>query len=266
MRRKLILFTTIIVLIAGCTKHNDPVPSKEGKIVILMYHRLVNGDATNLYERSAVDFEKDLKYFVDNGIMVIGFNDLESIAASGKMPAGNSVVITFDDGDHSWYTIALPLLLQYKMKATFFIISDMIGHDSFLNWQEVELMSRYMYEGGEKPFIFGSHSFSHQFLLQRKEGFSTDAEYNSFLDYELGVSKSIIESHTGETVTALSLPFGDGEGDVEIITAVKRNGYKCIRTSRWAAIENCPLDLFTLPGLPILDTVESEFIGSYLDL
>jgi len=105
----------------------------------------------------------------------------------------------------------------------------------------------------------------HQFLLQRKEGFSTDAEYNSFLDYELGVSKSLIESHSGQTVTTLSLPFGDGEGDEEIITAVKRNGYKCIRTSRWAAIESCPSNLFTLPGLPILDDTESEFIGTYFD-
>lgn len=230
-----------------------------------MYHRLVTDDATNLYERSVKDFESDLKYLVDNGIKVISFDDLEKITASGKMPLGNSAIITFDDGDHSWYTLALPMLLQYKMKATFFIIADMIGHDSFLNWQEVELMSRYMYTGDEKPFIFGSHSFSHQFLLQRKEGFSTDAEYNSFLDYELGVSKSLIESHSGQTVTTLSLPFGDGEGDEEIITAVKRNGYKCIRTSRWAAIESCPSNLFTLPGLPILDDTESEFIGTYFD-
>jgi peptidoglycan/xylan/chitin deacetylase (PgdA/CDA1 family) len=266
MRRQFILFTFLLVTAASCIKPAEPVPSKEGRILILMYHRLVTGDATNLYERSVKDFESDLKYLADNGIKVICFDDLEKIAASGKMPPGNSAIITFDDGDHSWYTLALPLLLQYKMKATFFIIADMIGHDSFLTWEEVELMSRYMYPGDEKSFIFGSHSFSHQFLLQRKEGFSTDAEYNSFLDYELGVSKSLIESHTGQTVTTLSLPFGDGEGDEEIITAVKRNGYKCIRTSRWAAIESCPSNLFTLPGLPILDATPSAFIGSYFEL
>lgn len=265
MRRQFILFTFLLVVGASCVKPVEPVPSKEGRILILMYHRLVTGDATNLYERSVKDFESDLKYLVDNGIKVISFDDLEKIAASGKMPLGNSAIITFDDGDHSWYTLALPLLLQYKMKATFFIIADMIGHDSFLNWQEVELMSRYMYTGGEKPFIFGSHSFSHQFLLQRKDGFSTDAEYNSFLDYELGVSKRLIESHSGQTVTTLSLPFGDGEGDEEIITAVKRNGYKCIRTSRWASIESMPVNLFTLPGLPILDATKSEAMATYFE-
>jgi hypothetical protein len=122
-----------------------------------------------------------------------------------------------------------------------------------------------MYPDGQKPFVFGSHTFSHQFLLQRKSGFSTDAEYNSFLDYELGVSKKDIETHSGETVTALSLPFGDGEGDAEIITAVKRNGYKFIRTSRWGTVNNAPIDLFNMPGFPMLDTTKMAFVKSYLN-
>lgn len=265
MRRKLILFISVIILTAACTKPSEPVPSKEGRILILMYHRLVEGVPANLYERSATSFEGDLKYFRDNNIRVISLNDLETFASTGKMPVGNCVVITFDDGDHSWFTIARPLLLQYKMRATFYLITDMMGHDSFLSWDEVDLMSHYMYNDGEKPFVFGSHTFSHQFLLQRKSGFSSDAEYNSFLDYELGVSKKAIEDHSGGTVTALSLPFGDGEGDEEIITAVKRNGYKFIRTSHWGAIENIPINLFTLPGFPMLDTSKSSIVKSYLN-
>jgi peptidoglycan/xylan/chitin deacetylase (PgdA/CDA1 family) len=230
-----------------------------------MYHRLVEGTPANLYERSAASFEGDLKYFRDNGIKVISLSDLQTVASTGKMPVGNSVVITFDDGDHSWFTLARPLLLQYNVRATFYLWTDMMGHDSFLSWDEVDLMSHYMYPDGEKPFIFGSHTFSHQFLLQRKAGFSTDAEYNSFLDYELGESKKAIENHSGETVTALSLPFGDGEGDEEIITAVKRNGYKFIRTSHWGSIESAPINLFTLPGFPMLDTTKTAIVETYLN-
>jgi DNA-binding winged helix-turn-helix (wHTH) protein len=65
-------------------------------------------------------------------------------------------------------------------------------------------------------------------------------------------------------VTALSLPYGDGEGNEEIITAVKRNGYKFVRTSRWGAIENAPVNLFELPGFPMLDTTRSSVVKSYL--
>jgi peptidoglycan/xylan/chitin deacetylase (PgdA/CDA1 family) len=265
MKIKIFVLISVILLLVACNKPAEPVPSGEGKVLILMYHRLVEGTPANLYERSAEAFEGDLKYLRDNDIKVISLSDLEKIASSGKMPSGNSVVITFDDGDHSWFTLARPLLLQYNMRATFYLWTDMMEHDSFLTWDEVDLMSHYMYPDGEKPFIFGSHTFSHQFLLQRKPGFSTDAEYNSFLDYELGESKKAIEKHSGENVTALSLPYGDGEGDEEIITAVKRNGYKFIRTSHWGAIEKAPVNLFTLPGFPMLDTTKSAVVKTYLD-
>jgi hypothetical protein len=140
----------------------------------------------------------------------------------------------------------------------------MIGHDSFLSWDEVELMSNYMYSGGERPFTFGSHSFSHQYLLDRKTGFSSMSEYNSFLDYELGESKRIIESHTPIDVSVLSLPFGNGAGDTDIIAAAKRNGYKFIRTSVWGAIDSPGVSLFAIPSLPILDATNTDEIASYL--
>jgi hypothetical protein len=142
----------------------------------------------------------------------------------------------------------------------------MIGHDSFLTWDEVDDMSHYTLNGGEHPFTFGSHTYSHQYLLQSKDGFASDNEYNAFLDYELGQSKEIIEKHTPGAVSILSLPHGDGAGDPEIITAAQRNGYKFIRTSIRAAIENSGQNLFMIPSLPILDTTEPELIGHYLGL
>jgi peptidoglycan/xylan/chitin deacetylase (PgdA/CDA1 family) len=266
MNFKYLIFTIVLILFAGCSRPDELVPSEPGRIIVLMYHRIVEGEATNLYERSVRDFEADLKYLVDNDIKVISFKDIEDIVATGKMPGGNSVVITFDDGDHSWYTLARPLLLQYKMKATFLLWTYMIGHDSFLSWNEVGLMSQYMYSGGERPFLFGSHTFSHQYLLQRRSGFSTANEYNSFLDYELGESKRIIESHTGCEVSGLSLPFGDGAGDIDLITAIKRNGYKFIRTSFWGAIENPAMSLYSIPSIPMLDAADPDQIGYYLNL
>jgi peptidoglycan/xylan/chitin deacetylase (PgdA/CDA1 family) len=264
MRVKNNFFTFILLFLAGCTRINDPVPAPAGKIIVLMYHRIVEGEPANLYERSVKDLEGDLKYLVDNNIKVISFNELESVAASGKMPVGNSAILTFDDGDHSWYTLVRPLLLKYNMQATFFLWTYMIGHDSFLSWDEVELMSNYMYSGGKRPFTFGSHSFSHQYLLDRKTGFSSMSEYSSFLDYELGESKRIIESHTPIDVSVLSLPFGNGAGDTDIIAAAKRNGYKFIRTSVWGAIDSPGVSLFAIPSLPILDATNTDEIASYL--
>jgi peptidoglycan/xylan/chitin deacetylase (PgdA/CDA1 family) len=265
--QRIFKYTALLVLIlTGCARQDDPEPAGEGKIIVLMYHRIVKGEAANLYERSIDNLENDLKYLKNNYINVLLFSDLEIMLKTGSMPEGNSAIITFDDGDSSWYTLVRPLLLKYKVKATFFLWVYMIGHDSFITWNEVEDMSHYTLIGGEHPFTFGSHTYSHQYLLKIKGGFASASEYNAFLDYELGKSKEIIEEHTPGSVSVLSLPYGDGAGDPEIISAAQRNGYKFIRTSVWGAIENADLNLFTIPSLPMLNTTRPDLIGQYLGL
>jgi peptidoglycan/xylan/chitin deacetylase (PgdA/CDA1 family) len=266
--KRVFLFCTVFcfLLATGCSPQDDPQPADPGKIIILMYHRIVKGEASNLYERSLENLEADLKYLKENHIKVLNFNDLEKITKTGSMPEGNSVIITFDDGDSSWYTLVRPLFLSYQMKATFFLWTYMIDHDSFITWVEVEDMSNYTLRNGERPFTFGSHTYSHQYLFKNKDGFASSAEYNSFLDYELGKSKEIIEKHTPGSVTILSLPYGDGAGDTGIIAAAERNGYKYIRTSIWGAVENPNLNLFVIPSLPMLDTTAPGLIGQYLGL
>ncbi len=266
MKNTLIYLIISLFVLPGCSRLKDPEPEEEGRILILMYHRIVTGDATNLYERSITDFEADLRFIRENGIKVISFSDLENVTDSHKMPDGHSVIITFDDGDYSWYTLARSLLLKYNMNATFFLWVYMINHDSFLTWKEVEQMSYYTLEGGERPFSFGSHTFSHPYLHGQKENFENETEYNLFLDYELGVSKSLIESHIPEKVTGLALPFGDGYGDPEIIEAAERNGYNFIRTSKYGAIGDPDIDLFALPSLPVLSDTPSDRIGFYLGI
>lgn len=265
-----ILFFCLIIAVLpglyGCSKQADPIPLEKGNIIVLMYHRISEGEATNLYERSLSNLESDIKYLQDNKIKVIAFSDLETIAAKGEMPDGNSAIFTFDDGDGSWYTLVRPLLLRYNIKATFFLWTYMIGHDSFLTWDEVSDMSNYTLKNGERPFVFGSHTFSHSYLYRNKGNFASESEYNSFLNYELGRSKEIIEEYVPGTVDILSLPYGDGAGDPDIIAAAKRNGYKFIRTSIWNAIKSPDIDLFKIPSLPMLDSTEQELIGEYLGI
>jgi hypothetical protein len=260
-----ILLIISIIIITGCSQNNDPQLVDEGRVIILIYHRLVQGKAANLYERDVEDFKADIEYLEKNRINVISFCDLMNISVSGKMPSGNSAIITFDDGDDSWFNLAQPVLKKHGMKATFFLWVQMIGRDSFISWNDVELMSHYTIEGGVKPFTFGSHTFSHPYLFGRKSGYADQNQYNVFLDYELGESKRLIEMHTPGKVEILALPFGDGAGDTDIITAADRNGYKCIRISTPGTISDADADLFTIPALPMLDDTKEDLIGYYLN-
>jgi peptidoglycan/xylan/chitin deacetylase (PgdA/CDA1 family) len=266
MRKQTIVFLLGIALLAGCSKDPGPDPVDDPRVIILMYHRITSGEATNLYERSMADFAGDLNYLRSHDIRVIDLDELDDIV-SGKMKLNiHAAVITFDDGDHSWYTHAVPLLIQHRMKATFFLWASQMGRDSFLTWEEVERMSHYSYEGGVRPFSFGSHTLYHRFLMTMKDALGGGEAFAAYLDEELGGSKNLIDQHISGSVDALALPYGDGAGDEDIIAAARRHGYRFIRTSERNVTGTASSDLFRLPSLPMLDDTPQELIGNYLGI
>ncbi|MGB8358105.1 MAG: polysaccharide deacetylase family protein [Bacteroidales bacterium] len=262
MKRILGFTILILTVLSGCGRQPDP--PEDGKVIILLYHRLTAGEATTLYERSVADFEADLVWMNRNNIRIIDFPELEKIVAGEKKLTTDAAIITFDDGDHSWYTLTMPVLKKFGKKATFFLWTSKMGMNSFLTWEEVEMMSRYMDENGETPFEFGSHTASHQYMLDRKAALGAGAAFDAYLDEELGGSKRLIDSHIRGSVQVLSLPFGNGAGDMDIISGAQRNGYSIIRTSEWSAISTSGADLYRLPCLPILNNTNRDLIGDYL--
>ncbi len=264
MKRTLPYLLILFLVFTGCG--HEPEPAGPGEVIILMYHRISAGEPENLYERSVADFEGDLKWLNDNNVTVIDFAELEKIVSGEKKLTSDAAIITFDDGDHSWYTLAMPLLKQYGMKATFFLWTSKMGMNSFLTWDEVELISHYLDKRGEHPFAFGSHTASHQYLLAKKSALGAGAAYDAYLDEELGGSKRMIDAHISGSVSAFSLPFGDGAGDPDIIAGAQRNGYRYIRTSERNVTGSSATDLYRLPSLPILDDTSSSLIGDYLGI
>jgi peptidoglycan/xylan/chitin deacetylase (PgdA/CDA1 family) len=266
MRLKVTLILIVSAVITGCSGIPEPDPVADPSVLIIMYHRITEGEAANIYERSMDDLEKDFLYLRNNNIRVIDFSELAKVVSGELKLTTHAAILTFDDGDHSWYTVAMPLLKKYRMKATFFLWASKIGMDSFLSWDEVEMMSSYSCEGGVRPFSFGSHTMSHAYLLSMKTALGGGAEYAAYLDEELGGSKQLIENHIYGTVSALALPYGDGAGDADIIAAAQRHGYGFIRTSERGLTGAPSSDLFRLPSLPMLNDTYPSLIGDYLDL
>jgi len=66
MKTNHILLIFCILIVTGCSHDDEPFVEKEGRIIILMYHRIVKGEASFLYERSLADFEDDLQYLQKN--------------------------------------------------------------------------------------------------------------------------------------------------------------------------------------------------------
>ncbi|MDX9957357.1 MAG: polysaccharide deacetylase family protein [Clostridia bacterium] len=216
-----------------------------------MYHNLVFGRTGNEYNRDIYNFEQDLKFLARN-FSVIDFDDLVAIRDGRMTLSSDAVVITFDDGDLSMYALAYPLLREYSMKASFFIITDVVGTVGYMNWNQIEELARYRTKEGISLFTIGSHSASHPPLA------TVDA---AALLRELQVSRTVLESHTGQRVDYLALPFGSGAGKPEIIAAARASGYKGIRTSHIAFTTPGTLDLWQLPGLSV-DNSSSDVVSA----
>jgi peptidoglycan/xylan/chitin deacetylase (PgdA/CDA1 family) len=177
----------------------------------------------------------------------------------------DGIIITFDDGYESNYSIAYPLLSTYKMPATFFLTTEWIDTPGFTLWSEVWLMSQYIDPEGKKPFVMGSHTSSHPYLEQSAQDFATHQDYLDFLNTELGDSKIWIADITGQPTMFLALPYGDGANNQDIINVAQENSYDGIRTSAWDSFVPGTMDIYVLPSIPVLSDTPIESIENYFN-
>lgn len=179
---------------------------------VLLYHLISDetyGPNEYLFVRVS-DFEAQLAEIRRLGYETVFADELAQ--TRGK----KCVVLTFDDGYEDNYTTVLPLLEKYDMKATVFLISDMIGADGHLSEKQI----REMAESGR--IHFGSHTKSHEKL------YALDADT---MKTELSESRRRIEELTGQKVTALAYPNGVCDNAAEFAAA--ENGYLyCYTTDR----------------------------------
>ena len=99
-------------------------------VPILVYHNLAEtgeGSDTMSVER----FTQHMAALQEAGYASVTFDDLRRYVEQGTPLPEKPVVITFDDGYESNYTLAYPILQQYNMKATFFVIGVSVGKDTY---------------------------------------------------------------------------------------------------------------------------------------
>jgi peptidoglycan/xylan/chitin deacetylase (PgdA/CDA1 family) len=228
------------------------------KIAVLMYHKLVDGNSGNIYERSVQNFKNDLYHFIDNDIPILPLNSLPLIKNGNQTLEKNSIIITFDDGNKSDFLLAYPILSENEIPASFFPVSSWIGKTGYLNSEDINLMNQKKDSFGNSFFSFECHSLSHPFLLKAREEMTRKYEYEQFLNTEIGKSRQAIFQITKKEANWFSLPYGEGAQDELIIKIAKKNGYTGIRTSIWNVCDLINFDLFCIPSLPILSNTKID--------
>lgn len=123
------------------------------------------------------------------------------------------VQLTFDDGNASDVEIALPMLLQRGLKATFFVCTGRLDQPTFLSQSQLRNLIT-------QGMGIGSHGVNH--LAWRH--LSTAKLIEETTD-----SKNAIESLGGIEVNRAACPFGSY--DRRVLTTLRTAGYRFVYTS-----------------------------------
>ena len=155
-----------------------------------------------------------------------------------KQNLKNTYVITFDDSLLDFYTIALPILIEYGYPATMFVPTGLVGGhavwDSYdktkqiMNWHQLEDCQKW-------NISFGSHTSNHVRLTECSQ---------TILLKELEDSLKTLQSRLEHVIPALAYPGGYYDARVQL--AVRNTGYICAlgASSRWQ--NGSESDLFQL--------------------
>jgi peptidoglycan/xylan/chitin deacetylase (PgdA/CDA1 family) len=177
-------------------------------IPILMYHSIACEDEVGVhpYYRTATAplvFKAQMVSLQNSGFSAVSLAEAIRRLSEPEV-AGNSVVITFDDGFHNFYTNAFPILDSHGFTATMFLPTAHIGESrlSFkgkecLSWSEVRELQKH-------GISFGSHTVTHPQLHE--------CDVHS-IEQEIVDSKQTIEQKLGCAAQSFSYPYAFPETD-----------------------------------------------------
>lgn len=133
----------------------------------------------------------------------------ELIAAIRRYPA---MRITFDDGNASDMTQALPALLAQELTATFFVIAGRLNQPGSLSRADALELVR-------SGMVVGSHGLLHRPMRSLDDG---------QLCAELGEASEILSGAIEQPIHQLSCPFGSY--DRRVLRAARRHGFSRVYT------------------------------------
>lgn len=162
------------------------------------------------YRLSAYRFREQMEYIHNNGYKTLTLNEL---LITNSNTNRKSVIITFDDGWVNNYTNAFPIIKEFHLTATIFVITDFVGKPNYVSWDNLRRMN-------QEGLSVQSHTVTHRPLA-----YLDTAE----MKLELRDSKKIIEDHLETVVDFLSAPHG--MINQKVVNVARFLDYKAICTS-----------------------------------
>ncbi len=178
------------------------VPENSVVLPILMYHRAT---VASVFEAQLV------------GMLTAGYSPLSlhsailGLTGEQKLPA-NPIVLTFDDGWAIQHDAVFPVLRQYRVPATFFVMPGFHElQEGYMDWDQLTEIADFGME-------VESHTINHADLPRLAR-----TDWGAVLA-EVVLSKQILEDRLGRTLRYFDYPLG--RHDEEIEQLVQDAGYE----------------------------------------
>jgi peptidoglycan/xylan/chitin deacetylase (PgdA/CDA1 family) len=177
--------------------------------ICLMYHDVYESSVaeSGFQTRGAEKYKISLQKFTRQIRSIYEYCELKNIQK-------NKIILTFDDGGSSCYSLIAPVLNRYDFKGYFFITTSLIGQKGFLSSEEIKFLHT------EGHFI-GTHSHTHPGMLKNLPFHKLEEEWSC--------SVKILESIVQSNIIHASIPGGSYSKDMADILIA--NGIKYIFTS-----------------------------------
>ena len=211
----LIIFLFVGICLSGgyyafsADQQRESIIVNQFSAVTLVYHRF--GD--NRYpsaNTSVQDFEAHIRYLKNHGFV---FSTASQVYENCEQFLDQKqVVITIDDGYHSFYLNGLTVLKRNNVKATLFINTESVGWKDYLTWEQIKEISN---QGIE----IGHHSHAHSYFMN----LSDSERVQKFKD-DLLKADYLFQKHLGYVPKVYSYPYG--EFDQLMLNVLKKHGYK----------------------------------------
>jgi peptidoglycan/xylan/chitin deacetylase (PgdA/CDA1 family) len=159
---------------------------------ILCYHSIGQPE-WGVNDVAPEQLRRHIELALDSGLRFVPASELARTGGGKK-----DIAITFDDGMRSVLSNAAPILAEYKVPWSLFVVSDWAegkgvwGPEVVLLWRDIEKL---LHAGVE----LGSHSVTHPDFTHLEASRITD---------ELGTSRRVIGERLGITPSSFAIPFG----------------------------------------------------------
>ncbi|GLF86803.1 MULTISPECIES: polysaccharide deacetylase family protein [Bacillus] len=196
---------TAVIETKNWIKQKEPV-----ELPILMYHSISSGNSLRVPKS---EFASHMKWLKDNNYVTLSPKEAYQVLTTNSIPSEKYVLITFDDGYTDNYTKAFPILKQYEMKATIFMIEQSIGRPNHLTDEQMDEMMAH-------GISIESHTIHHLELNRLSKQQQEE---------ELKGSKTFFDQRFSQRTRMVSYPVG--RYNEETLKLAKEAGYQMAVTT-----------------------------------